>query len=343
MATDFALCFDGRIAKELRDLGQTVHILGPARLRRWHTVLAARRVFRAALEDGRYDVVICHSAWPHALFAPVVRQYGARLVQFIHDVPNRLGWVDHLANRTPPDLVLCNTWFMEGSGRWWFAKVPRRMIRYPVPLGERTSPEARGPLRQSLGTSPDSIVILHASRMQAWKGHTLLIAALSEMRGDPRWTCWIAGGAQRPSEMAYEAEIKREVASRGLESRIKFLGQRSDVPALMDAADIFCQPNVEPEPFGVVFMEALAHGLPVITTAMGGPLEIVDARCGVLVPPSARPLAQALSRMVEDDERRAQLSKNAPARARELCDVETQVRELADELVRLKEGGAPRG
>ena len=50
------------------------------------------------------------------------------------------------------------------------------------------------------------------------------------------------------------------------------------VPRLMAAADIYCQPNTTPEPFGIAFVEALAAGVPVVTTAMGGPLEIVDDR-----------------------------------------------------------------
>jgi glycosyltransferase involved in cell wall biosynthesis len=332
VTSDFALCFEGRIAHDLRNLGATVHLLGPVRFRSSRSVGLARKAFARVLEVGRYDVVVCHSAWPHALFAPVARARGASLVQFMHDVPNRLGWLDHLASLTPPDLVLCNSHFMEASGRWWFRNVPRRMIRYPVPTGERTAPTARAELRASLGARATSVVILLASRMQAWKGHRLLIAALERLRANPRWTCWIAGGAQRPAEDAYEAALRREVARLGLERRITFLGHRDDVPALMDAADLHCQPNVSPEPFGVVFAEALSRGLPIVTTAMGGPLEIVDGRCGVLVPPAAQPLAGALSLLIDDDERRAALSRAAPKRAGELWDVETRVRELANAL-----------
>ena len=69
---------------------------------------------------------------------------------------------------------------------------------------------------------------------------------------------------------------------------MRWLGQRRDVPELLAAADIYCQPNVGAEPFGIVFVEALYTGLPVVTTALGGALEIIDASCGVLVPPGAR-------------------------------------------------------
>ena len=57
----------------------------------------------------------------------------------------------------------------------------------------------------------------------------------------------------------------------------------------MHAADIHCQPNTAPEPFGLVFVEALYAGLPVVTTALGGALEILTDACGVLVPAGDAP------------------------------------------------------
>jgi glycosyltransferase involved in cell wall biosynthesis len=87
-----------------------------------------------------------------------------------------------------------------------------------------------------------------------------------------------------------------------------------------------------------VFVEALASGLPIVTTAMGGPLETVDDRCGVLVPPAVGPLSRALARLIDDDVARAGLSHAARKRARELWDVETRVRELATALASLKPG-----
>ena len=66
------------------------------------------------------------------------------------------------------------------------------------------------------------------------------------------------------------------MASLGLEPRVRFLGERRDVPLLMRAVDLFCQPNEGPEPFGVVFAEALLSGVPVVTADTGGAPEIVS-------------------------------------------------------------------
>jgi len=103
----------------------------------------------------------------------------------------------------------------------------------------------------------------------------------------------------------------------GIAGRVRFLGQWSDVSSLLRAADIFCQPNQMPEPFGIVFIEALLARLPVVTSAMGGASEIVDESCGLLVPRSdIDALAGALRQLIESAPLRAKLGSGGPARAR---------------------------
>src|SRR5947209_11089809 len=71
---EFALCYEGRLADELRAAGAAVHRLGAVRFRRPWTIPAARRRLRRVLAATRPDVVACHSCWPHALFGPVARR-----------------------------------------------------------------------------------------------------------------------------------------------------------------------------------------------------------------------------------------------------------------------------
>ena len=97
----------------------------------------------------------------------------------------------------------------------------------------------------------------------------------------------------------------------------------------MSAADIFCQPNSGPEPFGIVFVEALCAGLPVITSDFGGGAEVVDGTCGVLTPPGdAAAVAEALAGLIRDPARRAVLGNGGPDRARQLCDPARQLNRL---------------
>ncbi|WP_217275991.1 glycosyltransferase family 4 protein [Corallococcus exiguus] len=315
----FALCFEGRISEELRAAGAPLTLLGPAKVSRPWRVWEARRALMALLRREAFDAVVCHAAWPQAIFGPVVRTAGVPLLFFQHDALSGSHWVERWARVTSPDLALCNSRYTASTLPSVYPRTQWRLLHPPVQDGgpdlmasERTS------LRGELGADPTDVVIVHASRMQEWKGQRLLLEALGRLRQVPRWKAWFAGGAQRPEEIAYEAGLKAQALALGLGDRVRFLGQRSDVPRLLRAAEVHCQPNTGPEPFGLAFVEALYAGLPVVTTALGGPLEIVDASCGVLVPPKPEALAQALRGLIEDEAARRKLGSGGPARAKAL-------------------------
>lgn len=185
---------------------------------------------------------------------------------------------------------------------------------------------ARDSMRSELGTSDETVVILQASRLERWKGQAVHLAALGLLRDVPGWECWLAGGVQKAGDPEFLAELRAGVERAGVADRVRFLGQRADVPRLMAAADVFCQPNTGPEPFGIVFVEALYAGLPVITSDFGGATEIVDRSCGVLTSPGDHEaVAVALRGLIEDPSRRLAMGAAGPGRAESLCDPARQL------------------
>src|SRR5438477_10651833 len=86
LASEFALCFDGRLSGELEAAGARVHRLGEVRASRPPTVHRARKALAALLASGRFDRVICHASWSHAIFGGVVRRAGVPLAVWAHDV-----------------------------------------------------------------------------------------------------------------------------------------------------------------------------------------------------------------------------------------------------------------
>ena len=323
MRPEFALCFPGRLRDELLAAGAIVHDLGPVRFRHPWTILRARRRLARVLADRRPDVVVAHAFWPHALFAPIAIRRGLPVVLWQHDFAGSGHWVERLASRARPDLILSNSGASAATLPALFPGVASEVIYYPVLAAPRPLDPAgeRAATRRDLGAGPGSVVVIQACRMERWKGHTLLLDALQRLRDHPDWVAWIVGGAQRPHEREYLRELEALAASAGIADRVRFLGQRSDVPRLLAAADVHCQPNTGPEPFGIAFIEALYAGLPVVSTRMGGAAEIVTPECGVLVDPGdADALADALSRLFADSAGRARLGGSGPARARELSD-----------------------
>jgi glycosyltransferase involved in cell wall biosynthesis len=265
------------------------------------------------------------------------------LVFWAHDAYKGRHWLERCSRRTPPDHILVNSRFSQSVLGNLFPEVQSTVIHYPVSPSPPIDGEGnRSRIRRALQTSDDAVVIVQTSRLERWKGHTLLLDALQRLAAVPGWVCWIAGGVQRRSEETYLKELRRRVTALGVSERVRFLGQRADVPNVLAAADIHCQPNTEAEPFGVAFVEALHAGLPVVTTAMGGALEIVDDRCGLLVPPgSAEALADALRQLIGNPELRARLGWQGPVRARELCDPIRQVCKVVAALADVDRCGVP--
>jgi glycosyltransferase involved in cell wall biosynthesis len=337
LESEFALCFDGRLGRELAATGARVHRLGEVRVSRPVTVHRARRALKALIASRPFDRVICHASWSHAIFGGPIRRAGAPLVVWAHDVLEGTHWTERWARRTPPDLAICNSRFTAASVEAIHSGVPLVVVHPPAEISQPPlSAAERDAVRAELATPTGAVVIVQASRMESWKGHAVLIEALARLRDRSDWVCWQVGGAQRPREVAYLDSLRDRARELGVADRIRFAGQRNDVARLLGAADLHCQPNTSPEPFGVAFVEALAAGLPVVTTAIGGALEIVDDSCGVLVPPSdPAALSVAIDRLAGDAARRTRLGACARRRARELSDPATQLEQLHAALVNM--------
>jgi glycosyltransferase involved in cell wall biosynthesis len=318
MAVAFAVAAPGRLEGELRDSGAEVHALGDVRLSRPASIVQARSRLRRLLSDARPDAVVFHAPWSYALFAPVAHRLRLPLVCWQHDRAGR-SLVERWAARTSADLVVCNSVWTSRTAAALQPRAPVAVIHPPVTVPP-CPPGAAADLRRSLGASPADVVLLSASRLEPWKGHFNLVRALGRLRTTTAWTLWIAGAAQRPHEQQYLTELRREVASLGLEPRVRFLGERRDVPLLMRAVDVFSQANEGPEPFGVVFAEALLSGVPVVTIDTGGAPEIVSDECGRLVPAGdLEALARALGELVDDAGLRARLGARGPSHAAARC------------------------
>ncbi len=146
--------------------------------------------------------------------------------------------------------------------------------------------------RASLDTPESATLLLALGRLHDNKGFDVLIEAMAAL---PEAWLWLAGSG--PLDKALKDQAKR----RGVAERIRFLGWRDDVAALLAAADIFvCSSRLEP--LGNVVLEAWAHDVPVVATDHAGPAELIsDGKDGLLVPVNDAPaLAAAVDRLAGD-------------------------------------------
>lgn len=147
------------------------------------------------------------------------------------------------------------------------------------------TPTRAGRARAGLGIPDDAQVVSAVGRIDTWKGIDVLLdawGAVSEER--PGSHLVVVGGAVLGKE-AYAAEL--EARARSL-ARVHWTGPRDDIPDLLADSDLTVVPSTEPEPYGLVAVEALASGVPVVATDAGGIREIVEHSrpgAGALVAP----------------------------------------------------------
>ena len=185
-----------------------------------------------------------------------------------------------------------------------------RMVHHGIAdIAARLPAGAREATRRSLGLAADEPALLMAARIVPAKGHDTALRALARL-GDQPWTLLVAGdhhGDLGPQMQALVQEL-------GIAGRVRFLGLREDVPALMAASDVLLAPSRR-EALSLTLLEASACRLPIVATRVGGIGEVVEeGASGFLVAPDDPPaLAAAIAPLLAD----AALRARCGARARQ--------------------------
>ncbi len=205
---------------------------------------------------------------------------------------------------------------------------PRLSVIYDAVDTERFSPDIDGAgLRNEWGILPDDVLVGVVGRISAWKGQLMFLKAFVQAQAKtPNLRAVIVGDAP-PNEDWRVEELKIWAQDQGIGERVIWAGYRNDSPQVMAALDILALPSIQPEPFGMAILEAMATGKPVIATAHGGPLEtVVEGETGYLVS-SADPseLANALQTLSTNASLRQKLGTQARQRVKQEFSFTTQI------------------
>jgi glycosyltransferase involved in cell wall biosynthesis len=184
--------------------------------------------------------------------------------------------------------------------------------------GTDPAPQARGSAgggsgsegSGSGGSGSGTVELLCVATLVPRKGHDVLMRALAAMR-EAAWHLTCVGGLDR--DEAWAAAVRAQAAASGLASRVAFAGEleRAPLDVRYDAADVFVLPTWY-EGYGMAVAEALARGVPVVSTATGAIADLVGDDAGLLVPPGdAAALTRALSSVVTDAALRERLAGGA--------------------------------
>jgi len=324
----------GRFEEMLRERGVSVSVLEtPRRLAAvgkeagmadYLSALPEMAGFLRALrrEIRRSDLVYLNTA--KALLHGVVAGMGLRTpsVFHLHDLLTRehfsglnIRLITRAANRTR--AVIANSRataeaFQKAGGNVPVHVIPNGFdpLRFaPLPTDEILA------VREGFHAGPAPVAAVFG-RIARWKGQDLLLRAASRI---PELRVWIVGEAFfTGDDRRYAGELKAMASTPELAGRVDFLGQRDDIPRLMQAADVIVHTSVAPEPFGRVVAEGMLSGRPVIASGAGSPLEMIrHGETGWLFAPGdGRELAAAIEQVLALPDRGRATGLLASAEAR---------------------------
>ena len=191
--------------------------------------------------------------------------------------------------------------------------------------------------RMHFGVSADQTVAVLIGRLVPWKGHEVFLKGLASARTHhPNLIGWIVGYDPSPGQ-EYLGRLKALAEDLGLSSRVRFVSWQEDVWSIYAAADLIVHASIKPEPFGLVVLEAIAAGKPVIATRSGGVVDIVvDQETGLLVEPgNSDQLSQAIVRLIEDRELAQRYVEQAAVRVKRVFTMERNAAQIAGVYDRL--------
>jgi glycosyltransferase involved in cell wall biosynthesis len=192
-------------------------------------------------------------------------------------------------------------------------RVPPAKIRVVEPGVDRRRSAAKSPHAgpsHDLASAADALSLLCVGTLTPRKGHALLFEALAELR-DRRWHLTCAGSITH--DVATVAMLEKQLDRLALRSRVSLLGNidPETLERYYERADLFVLPAYL-EGYGMALAEAVARGIPVVSTTGGAIPETVPAAASILVPPGdSRALGKALALLLDDDAARNKLAANA--------------------------------
>ena len=179
--------------------------------------------------------------------------------------------------------------------------------------------------------SNNKIKIGMAGRINRWKGQKLFVdmaKLVSEENDNVEFL--IAGDVYKGEDYILD-DLKGYILESGVKDKIGLLGQVDNMSNFYKKLDIFVLPSIQPEPFGLVVIEAMNNKLPVVATNHGGPVEIIDNNIdGFLVDyKDAREMAQVVNKLIKDKELRNYIAANAEKKVKEKFNVSRYVDEIS--------------
>lgn len=196
---------------------------------------------------------------------------------------------------------------------------------------EKFSPDVDGSLiRKDFNIADDELVVGIVGRLKPWKGQKEFLKAASGVARSLPNTTFLIVGDTTFGYKEYKDELIQLADELGISSRVILTGKRNDIPNVIRAMDVMVHASLKPEPFGLVIVEGMASGIPVVASSRGGPLEIIeDGKDGYLVNPEETDmLANKIIELLKDQSLRQKIAEAARKKVVEQFSIKNFVKQF---------------
>jgi glycosyltransferase involved in cell wall biosynthesis len=337
----------GVVGRRAKELGIRTAWVRGTRLRNGAGVL--RVVDAIARVADRHGTVALAARGTHpqvlaSLTARVLGLPSIFLANMVYRVdPRERPLIDTLALAGFMSLAVCNSGETLGVLEAVRPSVPRALM-HPGTAFEIVDDDDAQEVRARLGVEPGELLIGVFGRLEPFKAQDVFIDAAAMLSAERSGLHFVVvGDTTFGLQPQFKEDLLAQATAHGLADRVHFVGFQPDVARWFRACDVVCHTARGNEAFGMVIIEAMAQGRPVVATEGGGPADIITVgEDGLLVPredPAA--LAAAVRSIIDDDPRMARMGRAARA----TVDARFTIDRMAERFVALAddvlEGRAP--
>lgn len=259
---------DGEAVELAKKKNLKVHILKNSfRLSRPWKLLKAILEIRNLIIKEEFQIVHSTMAYTHFVIGLSLWRYRCKRIWFQHGPVGK--WIDQVANFFRADVVFFNSHYLK---KLHYNSTSQQSFSrdFVIPLGISI------PKMNLFHNSNETIVFGMAGRMTSGKAYEKAITALAELKKSGcRFKCLMAGSPKQSKDEIYFESLKDLVRKYRLDDVIQFLGHVDNMNSFYESIDVFIHTTIEPEPFGLVVAEAMAHNKLVVVPNSGGVAELV--------------------------------------------------------------------
>ncbi len=316
--------------------------LGEILLYPWDMLATVIRLARLIKKEG-FDLVFTNSAKADIYGSLAGRLAGRPVVWRVHDIVDTQAYsrlnvilfklcASFLAHR----IIAISGAVAKALEDLGVSKEKISVVYHGIDVQRDRVLRKRGETRRKLGIGEGEPVAGFVGRLVDWKGPDIFIRSAREVHGRIPEARFLVVGDAVFGEKDYVEQLKKLCLELGIGDRVTFTGHRKDVLELMAAMDVLVHASVLPEPFGMVLIEAMALGLPVVAARGGGVGEIVEEGVtGLTVPPKdSAAMAEAIFQILTDRKMAYRMGEAGKRRAAELFDGDMSARRLEREILK---------